>query len=74
MTRYFIAANVWLIFAGVVFFGRTFVYEGPDRPNVYSFFGRGPRFDSGSYTLIVFVLLAVSAFFFFLTWKTRKKL
>lgn len=70
MTRYFVAANLWLIFAVGAVLGRTF--ERSD-PTMYSFFHGGEWFYSGNYTLIVFALFAVSAFFFILTWKTRNK-
>ncbi len=70
MTRYFIAANVWLIFALVAILGRTVERSSPD---MYSFFHGGQWFYPGSYTRIVVSLLAVSALFFVLTWKTHKK-
>jgi len=70
MTRYFIAANVWLVFAVVAILSRTFER---DSPTMYSFFHSGQWFYPGSYTLIVLAMLAVSAFFFVLSWKTRNK-
>ena len=70
MTRYFVAANVWLIFAVVAVFGRTFERSNP---TMNSFFHAGEWFSPGSYSLVVFALFAVSAFFFILTWKTRNK-
>lgn len=70
MTRYFVAANLWLIFAAVAVLGRTFERSNPA---MYSFFHTGEWFYPGYYTLIVLALFAVSAFFFILTWKTRNK-
>ena len=67
MTRYFIAANIWLIFAVVGILGRNHKTMG------ISAFLNGPEIDASIYSLIVFVLFAVSAFFFVLTWMTRKK-
>ena len=70
MTRYFIAANIWLILAVVAILGRTVERSSPD---MYSFFHRGAWLYPVSYALIVVGLLAVSALFFVLTWKTHKK-
>ena len=70
MTRYFIAANLWLMFAVIVFLGRA-----PERhePVRYSFFHAGYWFSPEAYALIIAVLLAASAAFFALTWKTRDR-
>lgn len=70
MTRYFIAANIWLVVAVAVILGRT--TERTD-PTMYSVFHGGQWFYPGSYTLIVLALIAISVFFFVLTWKTRTK-
>jgi hypothetical protein len=70
MTRYFVAANLWLTFGVVAILGRTFEHSNP---TMYSFFHGGEWFSPGSYSLVVFALFAVSAFFFILTWKTRNK-
>jgi hypothetical protein len=67
MTRYFIAANIWLIFAVVAILGRHAITLG------FSSFLNGPEIDARIYSFIVFALFAVSAFFFVLTWMTRKK-
>jgi hypothetical protein len=67
MTRYFIAANIWLIFGVVGMLGRNHKTMG------FSAFLNGPEMDASIYSLIVFGLFAVSAFFFVLTWKTCKK-
>ena len=67
MTRYFIAANLWLIFAVLAILGRGHM-EIPSS----SFFG-GPFIEDWIYNLIVFGLFAASACFFLLTWKTCKK-
>ncbi len=70
MTRYFITANLWLIFAAVALLGRTYERSDPIR---YSFFHGGQWFSPESYMLLVLAMIAVSAFLFFLTWKTRNK-
>jgi hypothetical protein len=69
MNRYFIAANVWLVFSVVAFFGRT--GERSD-PVMYSFLHTGHWFYGGSYMLVVGGLFALSLFFFAATWRTRK--
>ena len=68
MTRYFIAANLWLIFAVLVILGR-----GSSPMPRSSFFG-GPFIEDWIYNLMVFGLFASSAIFFILTWKTCKKI
>jgi hypothetical protein len=67
MTRYFIAANIWLILSVVAILGRN------QRTMGISSFLNGPEIDARIYNFIVFALFAVSAFFFVLTWMTRKK-
>jgi hypothetical protein len=67
MTRYFIAANMWLIFGVIAILGRANRTMG-----INSFFN-WPAIDAWLYSLIVFALFAVSAIFFVLTWMTRKK-
>jgi hypothetical protein len=72
MTRYFIAANIWLVFAVLAILGntnRSYDLLGPARSSFFN----GPAMESFSYTLIVMALFAVSALFFVLTWMTRKK-
>jgi hypothetical protein len=66
MVRYFVAANLWLIFGFVVLLGRT-----PERvsPTFYSFFHNG-WFSSGAYGFILFLCFTIAAAFFVLTWKT----
>jgi hypothetical protein len=72
MTRYFIAANIWLMFAVVTVLGSTNRTYDPHGPPMTSFFN-GSAMESSSYRLIVMALFAVSAIFFVLTWMTRKK-
>lgn len=72
MTRYFIAANLWLVFALMVFLGDTPATLNPQGPAMSSFFGKGLTYSS-TYTLIEVILFATSALFFILTWMTRKK-
>jgi hypothetical protein len=67
MTRYFIAANIWLIFAVLAILGRAH-----STMPTSSFFS-GPFIEDWIYNLIVFGLFAASAFCFILTWKTCKK-
>lgn len=67
MARYFIAANIWLIFAVVGVLGRNHKTLG------ISAFLNGPELDASIYSFMIFVLFAISAFFFVLTWTTRKK-
>ena len=70
MTRYFIAANIWLIFGVVAILGKT----NRDMPLLAaSSFFDGGAIDTRIYNLIVFALFAASVFFFVLTWKTHKK-
>jgi hypothetical protein len=71
MTRYFIAANIWLVFAVVAIFGCT-NENIINAPEMRSFFGKGDMYSS-TYTLIVVAMFVISAFFFVLTWMTRKK-
>lgn len=68
MTRYFVAANVWLLIALVLFVGRTFERDSPLR---YSVFHGGQWFSPTTYSLMVLAVLVVAAIFFLLTWKTR---
>jgi hypothetical protein len=72
MTRYFIAANLWLFSAVVAILGNTNVSIIPDLPPESAFFGLG-RVHTSTYTLMVLAMFAASATFFILTWKTRKK-
>ena len=67
MTRYFIAANLWLIFAVLAILGRAH-----SSIPTSSFFG-GPFIEDWIYNLIVFGLFAAAAVFFILTCKTCKK-
>jgi Na+/pantothenate symporter len=70
MTRYFIAANIWLVFAVVAILGWT--NRNEPLAAMSSFFN-GPAMATYGYTFIVLAMLAVSVFFFGLTWKTRDK-
>ena len=72
MTRYFIAANIWLVFALIVVLGETPATLDLHGPAMSSFFGRGQTYSS-TYTLIEVIMFAASALFFILTWLTRKK-
>jgi heme/copper-type cytochrome/quinol oxidase subunit 2 len=66
------AANIWLVLAVVAIFGCTNVSLVPEAPPESAFFGMG-RIHSSTYTLMVLAMVAVSATFFILAWKTRKK-
>jgi hypothetical protein len=69
MTKFFIAANVWLMLAVLAFIGRTYERSAPVR---YSFFHNGRWLSAESYTLVVATLTAISALFFFLSWLRAK--
>jgi CBS-domain-containing membrane protein len=70
MTRYFIAANIWLALAIVAILGCT---NRNTMQAARSSFLSGPDIDASCYTFIVVALFAISALFFVLTWMTRKK-
>jgi hypothetical protein len=69
MTRYFIAANIWLAFGVIAILGCT--NRNTETFAMSSFFN-GPGIPAASYTVIEYTLFVMSAFFFLLTWKTRK--
>ena len=66
MLRYFIAANIWLIFSFIVLLGRTTERVAP---TFYSFFHNG-WFSGPAYGWILFLCFGTAACFFLLTWKT----
>lgn len=70
MSRYFLAGNLWLIFAALAFVGRTFERSEPTR---YSFFGVGRWFDPGEYSMFVGALLAAALACFVLHWRSAVK-
>ena len=70
MIRYFVAANLWLFAALIVFMGRT--YERSE-PTMFSVFHRGELFYAHQYTCLVLSVMGISAIFFFLAWRTRSK-
>ena len=72
MARYFIAANIWLVLAVLAIFGCTNVSLVPELAPENAVFGMG-RIHSSTYTLMVLAMVALSATFFILAWKTRKK-
>jgi hypothetical protein len=72
MTRYFIVANSWLVFALITVLGDTPATLDPHGPAMSSFFGKGEAYSS-TYTFIEVIMFAASALFFILTWTTRKK-
>src|SRR3954462_8479023 len=61
MTKFFMAANVWLMLAILAFIGRTYERSAPVR---YSFFHNVRWLSAESYTLVVATLAAISAVFF----------
>ena len=67
MTRYFVAANVWLIFGVLTILGRGHSTMGSS-----SFF-IGPLIDDPTYNYIERALFVFSAYYFFLTLITGKK-
>ncbi|HEY3282293.1 MAG TPA: hypothetical protein VGN26_08480 [Armatimonadota bacterium] len=62
MSRYFIAANLWLLFAAVLFLGRNVARS---QPTFYSFFGVGGWLSPMEYNLGIVAAVVVAAFFFF---------
>jgi hypothetical protein len=70
MTRYFIAANVWLGLAIVAILGCT--NRNTIEMRRSSFFS-GPDVDASRYTAIVVAMFAISAVFFVLTWRAAQK-
>ena len=70
MTRYLVTANIWLLIALTLFVGRTYERDSPTR---YSVFHGGQWFSLETYSFIILAVLAVAAFFFFLTWTTRNR-
>jgi hypothetical protein len=72
MTRYFIAANFWLVFGIVAIFGDTNATMMSSPAQMSSFFGKGYIYSS-AYTFIEVAMFIASASFFVLTWMTRKK-
>lgn len=70
MTRYFAAANAWLLVAILILVGRTYERSDPTR---YSVFHGGQWFSPETYALLVLIPLALSSALFFLTWKTRAR-
>ena len=70
MSRYFLAGNLWLVFALFAFVGRTF--ERSD-PTMYSFFGVGRSFYANEYSMFVGALLAAALACFVLHWRSTAK-
>jgi hypothetical protein len=68
MLRYFIAGNLWLLFAIVMFLGRKAWRTGPVR---YTFFGAG-SLSPLQYNLLILCCIGLAAAFFIITWKTRE--
>lgn len=67
MTRYFVAGNVWLLVALVLFVGRTYERSSPSR---YSVFNGGQWFSPEAYWLLIIAAAGVAIFFFVLMWRT----
>ncbi|HEY3282292.1 MAG TPA: hypothetical protein VGN26_08475 [Armatimonadota bacterium] len=63
MTFYFIAANVWLLLALVLFLGRTSVTTA--LPVYYRFMGVGGLLSATEYNLGILLCVVVAAIFFF---------
>ena len=70
MIRYFVAANIWLVIAMILFAGRTYERTSPTR---FSVFHGGQWLAPEEYLLLILVPFAISMFFFLLTWKTRDR-
>ncbi|MFO0916856.1 MAG: hypothetical protein U0872_00875 [Planctomycetaceae bacterium] len=69
MTRYFVAANFWLLIAMLLILGRT--VERQD-PTFYSFF-HGQSFSPEVYGFFVLVSAGLAVCYFVLSWQTRNK-
>jgi hypothetical protein len=65
MSHYFIAGNIWLVFAVLAVVGRKVERHQPD---TISFFGLGRWFSPREYNLFVGVLLGIAAVCFILSW------
>jgi hypothetical protein len=70
MTRYFIAGNIWLAIALLLFVGKRFERNEPVQ---FSFFGAGRWFSEGEYAALVYGTFTVSVVFFVLSAITRPK-
>jgi hypothetical protein len=70
MSPYFLAGNLWLIFAVLAIVGRKFERAQPD---MYSFFGFGRWFEPGEYNLLVGMLFGVAIVCFVLHWRTLRR-
>ena len=70
MLRYFIAANLWLFLAALVFVGKTTMRH---EPVLYAVFGVGQWFYGSTYSLLI-IVPAVHAIIYYVLWlKTSKR-
>lgn len=65
MSQYFLAGNLWSIFAVLAFIGRK---SERWQPTMYSFFGVGGWFTPGQYALLQAGLMAAALGCFVLHW------
>lgn len=68
MLRYFVAGNLWLAAAMIVFLGRTFERSSPTR---YSFFGVGAWLPPAEYAGLIIGLAVLSVAFFWRAAQSR---
>jgi len=61
MLRYFVAGNLWMLVALIMYVGRTAERTGPPR---YCLFGVGQWFQTHEYWAIVALPIAVSLLYF----------
>ena len=69
MSQYFLAGNLWLIFAALAIVGRKLERSQPD---MHSFFGVGRRFYPHEYATFVGALFAAAAVCFVLHWRSTR--
>lgn len=69
MSQYFLAGNLWLIFAVIAFVGRKTVRVMP----VYEqFFGVGRDFTPNEYTTLIAGLVSAAMVCFVLQWRSSR--
>lgn len=68
-SQYFLAGNLWLIFAALAIVGRKFERSGPE---MYSFFGFGRWFSPTEYATFVGALFVAAAVCFVLQWRSTR--
>lgn len=70
MLRYFIAGNVWLIVALIVFLGRS---HARSQPTLYCFFGVGRWMYPSSYSLVMLLCVGLGVAFLILAVRSARR-